>query len=166
MTMHAAEQMSIQETITRLPKSRKWIRSIVARIRCIGRADPGDRVLELGAAQGRGLVELKNQGFEAYGVEPWEIARETAAELAKQLNVSLDIRSGSAEDIPFTDNYFDIVIATSVMEHVTDLEKSLREVFRVLKPGGVFWFNSASAMCPVQAEICGFPLFGWYPDKV
>ncbi|HIN93775.1 MAG TPA: class I SAM-dependent methyltransferase [Alphaproteobacteria bacterium] len=89
-----------------------------------------------------------------------------AGKLAARFGVSFDIRGGVAEDIPFPDDHFDVVIATSVMEHVTDLEQSLSEVHRVLKPGGIFWFNSASAMRPAQDEIRGFPLFGWYPDIV
>jgi ubiquinone/menaquinone biosynthesis C-methylase UbiE len=71
---------------------------------------------------------------------------------------------GSAERIPFPSESFDVVHASSVMEHVQDLDASLAEVNRVLKPGGVFWFNSTSAMCPLQSEIRGFPLFGWYPN--
>lgn len=34
------------------------------------------------------------------------------------------------------------------------------------KPGGLFWFSSASSICPIQGEISGFPFFGWYPDNI
>ena len=166
MTFKAAEQLSVEEALDRLPESAVWIRSILARIKRLSPIPQGARILEIGACQGRGLVELERQGYDAYGIEPWDEARETAAELANRLGVSFDIRGGAAEDIQFPDEYFDIVIATSVMEHVANLERSLFEIHRVLKPGGIFWFNSASAMCPVQQEIRGFPLFGWYPDKV
>lgn len=166
MTQAAAEQINLEQAINRLPASREWTRAIIQRIRSIISVEQGMRVLEVGAAQGRGLVELEDQGFEAYGVEPWKPARDVASQLAKHLDLSLDVRSGSAESIPFADAYFDIVIAMGVMEHVTDLDKSLKEINRVLKPGGVFWFNSASAMCPRQDEIRGFPFFGWYPDRL
>jgi len=53
--------------------------------------------------------------------------------------------------------FFDIVLAMSVKEHVQDLDKALEEIYRVLKPGGLFWFYSPSSMCPFQGEIKGFP---------
>lgn len=43
---------------------------------------------------------------------------------------------GSADNIPFQDNYFDAVILTQVIEHVEEPIKSLDEIYRVLKPGG------------------------------
>ena len=43
---------------------------------------------------------------------------------------------GRAENIPFQDNSFDSVVSTQVFEHVSDPEKSAREVYRVLKTGG------------------------------
>jgi hypothetical protein len=54
----------------------------------------------------------------------------------------------------------------SVIEHVLDVEGAFAEASRVLRPGGVFWFYTASSMCPRQQEIRGFPLFGWYPDRL
>lgn len=105
-------------------------------------------------------------GYEAYGIEPWEYARSVAMELAQRLNTEVSIYEGRAESIPFDDGFFDVVLAMSVMEHVQNLDLSLREIYRVLRRGGLFWFNSASSLCPVQQEIKGFPLFGWYPDPV
>ena len=68
--------------------------------------------------------------------------------------------------MPFETNSFDLVTAVSVIEHVIDAEKAFQEACRVLKPGGVFWFYTASSMCPKQGEIRRFPLFGWYPDPL
>ena len=103
-------------------------------------------------------------GHQAVGVEPHAPALAVAAELAASQGVVIDAREGTAESIPCESGQFDLVLAFSVMEHVSDLDRSLAEIFRVLKPGGTFWFNSASAMCPVQGEITHLPLFGWYPD--
>ena len=70
---------------------------------------------------------------------------------------------GQAESIPFKNDQFDLVLAFSVLEHVGNLEATLREVHRVLRPQGVFWFNSVSSLSPRRGEIRGFPCFGWYP---
>lgn len=67
--------------------------------------------------------------------------------------VGLDIASGldyegvkpdflwDGNTMPFDDNRFDVVISTEVLEHVPDAEKYLKEVKRVLKPGGIFFFT-------------------------
>ncbi len=44
---------------------------------------------------------------------------------------------GSADNIPFGNNYFDTVILTQVIEHLEEPSKSLGEIYRVLKPGGI-----------------------------
>ena len=44
--------------------------------------------------------------------------------------------AGSILNIPFEDNVFDVIISSEVIEHVTDTYKAMRELFRVLKPGG------------------------------
>lgn len=48
---------------------------------------------------------------------------------------------GTAESLPFGDNFFDLVVAWDVMEHVPDDRKAFSEVSRVLKPGGYFLFS-------------------------
>ena len=40
------------------------------------------------------------------------------------------------------------------------------EAYRVLKPGGMYWWSSASSRAPHQGEIDGYPLFGWYPNRL
>ena len=44
---------------------------------------------------------------------------------------------GSILEMPFEDNFFDIVVSSEVIEHTPDLEKAIREIYRVLKPGGI-----------------------------
>jgi ubiquinone/menaquinone biosynthesis C-methylase UbiE len=51
---------------------------------------------------------------------------------------NISITPASAEDLPFTDNSFDLIFSSHVLEHVPDREKALREIHRTLKPNGVF----------------------------
>jgi SAM-dependent methyltransferase len=167
MTSGAVERIDIEEARRSLPESARWVDAILLRLQpWLDGVDRPLRILDVGAAQGRSLIALAHRGHQAAGVEPWEKAVVVANELAAEEGVEIDIRVGQAEAIPFPDDTFDIVIATSVMEHVADLDRSLREIRRVLVDGGMFWFNCASAVSPRQSEIRRFPLFPWYPGPL
>ncbi len=56
------------------------------------------------------------------------------------LGLDIDGRVADAEGIPYEDNTFDLVVGHAVLHHIPDVELSLREVVRVLKPGGRFVF--------------------------
>lgn len=73
--------------------------------------------------------------------------------------------AGFADRLPFPDGSFEVVLAGSLLEHVPDWPAAAAEAFRVLVPGGVFWFCTTSTLCPRQSEIRGFPAFGWYPNS-
>jgi SAM-dependent methyltransferase len=124
------------------------------------------RILELGSAQGLVLIGLARKGYEVHGIDPCISAINIAKQLIYEEKLEIDVREGRAEAIPYQSNRFHLVLAFSVMEHVENLTAALNEVYRVLKPGGIFWFYSESSLCPQQNEIQGFPLFGWYPDSI
>lgn len=52
-----------------------------------------------------------------------------------------DLLCVDLQDIPFTDNSFDVVISEDVMEHIEDYNKALDEIYRVLRPGGFYIFT-------------------------
>jgi len=162
----ATEQLSFNENMESLAEQRKYTEIFFARLKCVSSIHEQAKVLDIGAAGGTFLIACNMLGYEGYGIEPWEGARTNALKLSKHLNIPIQIMDGTAECIPYEDNTFDVIHANSVLEHTLDIEKALGEIFRVLKPGGVFWFYTASSMCPFQGEIRGFPLFGWYPDPL
>jgi 2-polyprenyl-3-methyl-5-hydroxy-6-metoxy-1,4-benzoquinol methylase len=127
---------------------------------------PGARVLEVGAAQGAIVLALTRAGYEAQGVEPWAPAIATGRQLADELGVAIDLVEGAGESLPFREQEFDLAIAISVMEHVNDPIAVFREVHRVLRPGGGFFFHTTTRLARKQDEIKWFPLFAWYPDSL
>lgn len=88
------------------------------------------RVIEIGAAHGVMLTELRDRGYECIGVEPDE---QTAAWVRK--NSSLDIRAGffPGIDLPKCD----VFLAFDVIEHSTDPEAFLKGAAGILEPGGI-----------------------------
>ena len=140
-------------------------RKVMSRLRKLRPLD-SVRILDIGAAQGLFLIACAEAGYDVVGIEPNAGARDVARTLAREHGVSLEIIDGMAENLPLPDASVDVVHAKSVIEHVDDAAKTFREVYRVLRPGGVFWFNTASSMSPLQNEIRGFPGFGWYPDPI
>lgn len=162
----ATEELSIEQTLQYFPQVKHRALAVLQRIRRIAALPEKARILDIGSAQGSFLVVCAGLGYEAIGIEPWAAARALSEQVARQTGVSMQIVAGTAEALPLPSDSYDVVHANSVMEHVDDIHAAFSEAFRVLKPGGVFWFSSASSVCPRQPEIRGFPAFGWYPDPL
>jgi SAM-dependent methyltransferase len=164
---HATEQLSYEDALAKLPTSEVYARTVLNRLQSIRPLPPGSTtILDIGAAQGRFVIGCAKLGYRAVGVEPWVPAREMAARLVKEAGVDVRILPGTAEDTGLPSEQFDVITCSSVMEHVMDAQAAFNEIYRILKPGGIFWFASTSSRSPRQREINGFPLFGWYPDPL
>lgn len=163
---HATEQHTLREALDCLQGTEAGSRTILRRLNLLSPFPKDAMILDVGAAHGRFLVACAKLGHEAVGLEPWPQAIEVAVALANHENVGIRIACGVAEALPFASEQFWLVHAMSVIEHVEDASQAFREAYRVLKPGGLFWFFTASCLCPRQGEIAGFPCFSWYPDRV
>ena len=88
----------------------------------------GTSVLDLGSGTGAAFDQLLN--YETTALDPDKKMLE--------LNTFEDKVLGSAENLPFEDNSFDNVFCCFVWRNVSDTNKALQEVYRVLRPGGRF----------------------------
>lgn len=57
-------------------------------------------------------------------------------------NSKFPFKIGDVKNIPHPDNSFDIIVAAEVLEHITEPEKALKEIKRILKPKGIFIFST------------------------
>lgn len=162
----AAEKRPLEYQIQRHPEQKELAKKLITRINQISNLNSNSKILEIGAAQGSFVIVCKKLGYSCEGIEPNEQAIKTSKKLSKALKTKINIKKGFAEGIPYKNNSFDVIIAIFVIEHVRDVKKTFKEVFRVLKPKGVFYFSTASSLCPKQDEIRFFPFFSWYPEKM
>lgn len=100
------------------------------------------KVLDVGCGDGSDLKKISEKGAIIYGVEP----SEEFVKYAKQTNPSAIIKEGVAENIPFSDAMFDVVVSKWALQTCSELENALNEIARVLKPGGIFILLSKHPM--------------------
>lgn len=74
---------------------------------------------------------------EKHAIDP--LANEYKEKFHDFQDKSVNFVAGYAEDLPYENNYFDVVIIRNTLDHVENPEKALSEVFRVLKPGAVVY---------------------------
>ena len=91
---------------------------------------PPSRALDIGAGAGGNTRVLEARGWEATALE----YSEAGVELARSRG--LDVVQGDARAIPFSDDYFGLVVAYDVLEHIEEDARVVAEIARVVRPGG------------------------------
>ena len=104
------------------------------------------KVLELGFGSGCNLWFCAREGFDCYGVEASKAAVKSAKKWFAQDGLKADLREGLFYPLPFSNNMFDIIIDRGALTCVSyrDCNEAFKEVYRVLKKGGIFFFNGYS----------------------
>ena len=102
----------------------------------------GKSVLDLGCAGGFMAEALAHKGARVSGIDPAQDAIQAAKHHAKASNLDITYDVGVGEHMPYSDDTFNIVVCVDVLEHVRDLSQVLAEVARVLKPGGLFLYDT------------------------
>lgn len=92
----------------------------------------GGRLLEIGSGMGH-LVGQLEDSFETYGMD----LNHWAVKASKDIVDQTALQTASAEEIPFANGSFDIVIIKHIVEHLPNPEKAIAEIGRVTAPGGI-----------------------------
>jgi ubiquinone/menaquinone biosynthesis C-methylase UbiE len=119
---------------------------------------PGSRLLDLGCGTGHHVVWARGRGYEATGTDGSE---QMLAE-ARRLNPSSEFCLAPADALPFSDRSFDAVLCIEVLRYLPRIDPCLREMGRVLNPGGVCLATASPLL-----NLNGFPILNrlarWVP---
>jgi 2-polyprenyl-6-hydroxyphenyl methylase/3-demethylubiquinone-9 3-methyltransferase len=105
--------------------------------------DPrGASTLDVGSGGGLLAEEFARLGCRVTGIDPSAESVETARAHAAAEGLAIDYTVGVGEELPFEDGSFDVAYCCDVLEHVNDLQRVLSETARVLKPGGIYMYDT------------------------
>ena len=117
-----------------------------------GRLQPGMSLLDAGCGGGRNLVYFLRNGFKVYGVDQSATAIVQAKSLATELLNDIESEQFRVENVDrmsFSNETFDVVLSSAVLHFANDEEHwqaMVSEMWRVLKPGGIFFARLASTV--------------------
>jgi pseudaminic acid biosynthesis-associated methylase len=122
---------------------------------------PSDRILEVGCNVGNQLLTLQKMGFsDLYGME----LQSYAAALSKQRLPGVQILQGSALDIPFPDDFFELVFTSGLLTHIhpSDLSQVMKEIYRCARR--YIWGFEAYGEQPTEIVYREHPNLFWKAD--
>lgn len=96
----------------------------------------GKDVLEVGCGSGFASQLFAEEGANVTAVDLTDWAVETTRARLAAFGLRGDVRQADAEQLPFDDAAFDLVFSWGVIHHTSDMDRALRELIRVLRPGG------------------------------
>jgi 2-polyprenyl-6-hydroxyphenyl methylase/3-demethylubiquinone-9 3-methyltransferase len=102
----------------------------------------GKSVLDLGCGGGFMSEALARRGALVTGVDPAAAAIAIATQHAASENLPIRYLAAAGESLPLPEHSMDYVVCVDVLEHISDLGGVLNEVARVLRPGGIFLFDT------------------------
>jgi 2-polyprenyl-6-hydroxyphenyl methylase / 3-demethylubiquinone-9 3-methyltransferase len=102
----------------------------------------GLRVLDVGCGGGYTCEFLARRGALVTGLDQSPACIHSAKAHAAATGLAIDYHPGVGEALPFADQHFDVVVCVDVLEHVDSPAATVAEISRVLKPGGLFCFDT------------------------
>ncbi len=127
----------------------------------------GLRVLDVGCGGGLLAEELARRGCLVTGIDQSARSIATARSHAALGGLPIAYDVGPGETLPYPDGAFDVVTCVDVLEHVEDVDAVIAEIARVLRPGGIFLYDTINRTNRSEFVMIrlaqDFPLTRWMP---
>lgn len=115
----------------------------------------GLRIADVGCGGGILAEEFAHLGLCVTGVDRSLASVATARSHAGQSNVQIDYLAATGEELPFPDCTYDVAVCGDVLEHVAAPASIIAEIARVLKPGGVFFYDTINRTVRSRIAVIG-----------
>lgn len=122
-----------------------------------GLLHPRLKALEVGCGTATLTEQLYRQGLDIHACDISQVAIDRASQKYPHLALSVQ----TAEQLPFDDGQFDLVLSFDVMEHLFEPDRHLSEVRRVLKPGGYYLLETPNKWLNQLYETVSTKSFNW-----
>jgi 2-polyprenyl-3-methyl-5-hydroxy-6-metoxy-1,4-benzoquinol methylase len=96
-----------------------------------------EKVCDIACGAGHLGLSFASKSNSITGVDPSQNMLDAFQALAEQRGIAVKCIQAYAESIPLPDNHFDVVVSRLAPHHFSDVEQAVREMFRLVKPGGV-----------------------------
>jgi arsenite methyltransferase len=151
-----AEDLGYPEELAKVPETAVGSFAGVANPWQLGRLAPGERVLDLGSGAGTDSLvaaQMVGEDGRVTGIDMTPEMLATARAAAAEMGVSnVDFVESEAEQLPFAEASFGVVISNGVIDLIPDKEAVFTELFRVLARGGRMQIADVTIQNPVSAE--------------
>ena len=127
--------------------------------------DSDTRMLEVGTGTGWFPLLCKANGLRCKGLEISPQLIQAAMKLGAENGIEPDLELGNVEDTDIGTEEYDVIVASSIFEHVERWRDGLTRIYRALRPGGVLFFESTNkfSLKPTEHPM---PFYGWMPDRL
>ena len=127
--------------------------------------DSKAKLLDLGCGIGLTLAVLAKHFTNSMGCDVGKNEIRASKELLKLLEIKSPVVLYDGKHLPFKDNTFDIITSIEVIEHVSKPDLMLKEIRRVLKPGGILHITTANKWWPIEPHF-KLPFLSYLPSGV
>ena len=144
------------DATSRERKARKAVAILQDHNPALGELD----LLEIGCSAGYGTVVYAESFRSVTGIDIDELAVQHAVASNARPNVRYLVMDSQRTGFP--DERFDAIVCTHIYEHVPDASRLMREIHRLLRPGGVCFFSAGNRLCLIEPHY-GLPLLSVLP---